>query len=538
MSVGGALYLVTGFALVSMLLRHPHGHALLAVPNQRGALATSKFVRGINESAPRDPFAHFPAGEKAAVSGIAVASQVKAAGKKGWNPFLPLEKDFVWRAGVCGDQKGARQDHLRGGKYYFGGKVVQTHVQGGILAAQVNLVSNHGGFFEFHVCDVSKCGGEISERCFRNGHCQQLQREPNPICDNGRSRTCAPIDPHYPGRWYLPCSPFDPNTMHGRQYLGGNKMLYRLPKHLHCEHCVLQWFWSTSSRCNPPGMVEFFTGRQGPQWGKCKGQGGAVGGVNPRRQVCNRDNFPQEYLQCADISILRRSTGAIGPTPHKALAGGKPTATPSWSPIAIGPALPMTDLENNYGEHGSNAGASHSHGDQDLAFSASPVPESQSTGPEEWGVDVKTSNLPELDDATPRHTTDPSPDPSHTPRPSRPSPIPKLAIPPGYPEGVYGHGSSHMGMGSRRASVVAQPRGFWESYRWASGERARRGRERKANRGELPEAVTGQVHGLLYLPGHSMLEEIRHLLERDGLRWARAELARRENAEKKPNSGS
>lgn len=99
-------------------------------------------------------------------------------------------------------------------------------MQGGILVAQVKTISNHSGFFEFHLCGVDKCNGEISEQCFREGHCTQLQRDPNPACDDGNHKLCAPFDPEYPGRWHVPCSSLPPNTNYGREYFGGNTMIY------------------------------------------------------------------------------------------------------------------------------------------------------------------------------------------------------------------------------------------------------------------------------------------------------------------------
>lgn len=77
-----------------------------------------------------------------------------------------------------------------------------------------------------------------------------------------------------------------------------------MPSGLACEHCVLQWYWVAANSCNPPGVVEFFEGPRGPtSWGRCPGQGGALGGYTSVQKDCGGSRFPEEYYQCADIRI-------------------------------------------------------------------------------------------------------------------------------------------------------------------------------------------------------------------------------------------
>ena len=85
-------------------------------------------------------------------------------------------------------------------------------------------------------------------------------------------------------------------------------MLFQLPRDFKCEHCVLQWYWTSANTCNPPGVVEYFEGPNGPKhWGKCLGQGGAIGGFTKVQKSCGADTdmkrFPEEYYQCADVRI-------------------------------------------------------------------------------------------------------------------------------------------------------------------------------------------------------------------------------------------
>lgn len=291
----------------------------MTIPPQRGALTpTNKFNRnGTFPNAPADQKAHFPAGDKSSDSGAAARSQTREAGDAGWSPFEPMRHSFKWRAGVCGDEKGLEQAHMRGGQFYYGGMISRTYQQGAVIDIEVNIVANHNGFMELHICDVAKCGGEISEACFKQGHCYQLLRAHNPSCDSGYDLRCAPRDPSYPGRWYLPCATKPENS---QERFGGPKMQYQLPEGLTCEHCVLHWFWSAANTCNPPGVIAFYEGPYGPKnWGECVGQGGAKGGYSKVQKDCEKNRFPEEYYQCADVSIVgkeeRPSDDTRTPTP-------------------------------------------------------------------------------------------------------------------------------------------------------------------------------------------------------------------------------
>lgn len=286
------------------MVRQSLTHGLLTVPEQRGILSCSKFAPQNTRcvvSAPRDSKPHFPAGDKSPVPGAAGRSQAREA-RGVWTPFEPLKRNFRWRAGVCGDLK-TKRDHMRGGQFYFGGYITRTYRQGGTINIEYSLVAHHNGFMEIHICDVKKCGGEISEGCFKNGHCYQLQRARVPVCETGQDRECGPVDRRHPGRWYLPCS-----RGSGVQTYGGYRMRYKLPPRLSCDHCVLHWFWSAANTCNPPGVIDYYDGPFRPKsWANCPGQGGARGGVTRVQRDCQGSRMPEEYYQCADIRIVGRS---------------------------------------------------------------------------------------------------------------------------------------------------------------------------------------------------------------------------------------
>lgn len=293
--------------LVTMLNSKVSAHAIMTLPNQRGTLRKSDVAPyEVDKDAPIDYQAHFPAGSKSGVPGSGRRSQIREIAPRLWTPFTPLDSKFRWRAGVCGDLRNGPQEHRRGGKFYHGGLISRTYRQGGIIEVGMTVVAHHNGFIELHVCNVKHCGGEISESCFRQGFCKQLLRQRDADCETRRNRKCGPIDPKYPGRWYLPCTTVPENKF---EMFGPKSIKYRLPPGLVCEHCVLQWFYNTGNNCNAPGVIDYFDGPRGPLWGTCKGQANAVGGVSRVIQTCgtSRDKFPEEYLQCADIRILKRS---------------------------------------------------------------------------------------------------------------------------------------------------------------------------------------------------------------------------------------
>ncbi|PXF44460.1 hypothetical protein BWQ96_05788 [Gracilariopsis chorda] len=294
--------------LLAVQTRETESHGLMVLPRQRGALRKLRYIPyDIDRRAPRDYDKHYPAGDKADVPGAGKRSQEKAAGGGGWTPYNPYDANFRWRSGVCGDKVRGRQEHLKGGKFYHNGMIVAWYLQGDTIGIEHSIVSNHNGFVEVHVCDVSKCpGGDISKECFLNGACTALRRAHNPTCDSGRSMHCGPIDRYNPTRWYLPCS--QKNGM-GYDIFEAKYATFRLPSHLYCQHCVLQWYWVTANSCSPPGLNNYFTGPDRPHWGKCKGQAGMRGGFGRRKRTCGgRDEFPEEYVQCADISILPRGS--------------------------------------------------------------------------------------------------------------------------------------------------------------------------------------------------------------------------------------
>lgn len=346
------------------LFKRSSAHGLLNDPAQRGNVGVTQFVpfapapRG---KFPRDTLGHYPAGDRNQGKGVAIKSQIKALGKnERWEPYNPTDPNYKWFAGVCGDLENEPR-HLKPTEqnrklkykpnFYNNGYITRTYQQGDTVNFGVTINAHHNGFFEFHLCDVAKCGGDISKKCFQDGHCYKLERAYNEECDEKKTDRCGPKDERYPGRWYLPCTTV-PEGEGNFEFYGGEEeatIQYKLPAHLSCEHCVLQWYWTAANTCNPPGVERYFTSAATkPNWNNCKGQNKARNGWTSIVKDCGSSlkmqHYPEQYLQCADVKIdklkfrpesnetpfPRRSPT---PTPTRNTRRTSPSPTPKENPM-------------------------------------------------------------------------------------------------------------------------------------------------------------------------------------------------------------
>ena len=297
-------------ALFSIFKQIADGHGNIILPPKRGITSYFEYCRGkvpVYQTGDEvDYFAHFPGGSRDTRPGSGLKSQKLAAGEAGWTVYDPTNPDFVFRSGPCGDLMTQNpQEHLKGGRYYNGGKAHFTYKQGDIISFDLCITTHHNGFSEFRVCDADKCGGDITNECLKDSEkCRLLQRVELESCESKTDPMCGPIDRNYPERWYHPCETNDP-----QHFYGNGKILYKLPDDFFCDRCVVQHYWASANSCNPPGLLEYFTGNDGPNWGDCPGQGDAIGGYRRFPRLCGgQDSFTEEYYDCADISIQQVSS--------------------------------------------------------------------------------------------------------------------------------------------------------------------------------------------------------------------------------------
>ena len=318
--MGTLVHITLSLSILFFIIPTVLGHGNCVVPRFRGTLNTHSL--GIKSlEIPGLDYDNCPhclnGGGKGAV--MTAANGI-------WRLYDPLNADLPPRhdAGHCGDPitDAPPRAHENGGR--FGPPknypIVASYSEGQIIEITADITTNHNGFFQFFICNAAKCGGDISDACFQNGHCQELYRVKTPECESQNSVECGPVDPHYPGRFYVPCRKGDHV---GEHFIGGKYMQYKLPDGFSTSHAVIQWYWATANSCNPPGYLEYFNQFPMPGWGSCPGDGGALGMRNPTLAECGESKFPEEFWTCADVSVGSSEKTQIIPQ------NGIPTITPT-----------------------------------------------------------------------------------------------------------------------------------------------------------------------------------------------------------------
>ena len=101
-------------------------------------------------------------------------------------------------------------------------------------------------------------------------------QEPTPECFAKNWLTNIETDQRY---WDL-----------GGQSKGTYEMLFQLPADYECPNCVLWWWWVTGNSCLPPGD-------------------------RGNLPACGEYAIPEEFWNCADVSIMNRTMPMVSPPP-------------------------------------------------------------------------------------------------------------------------------------------------------------------------------------------------------------------------------
>ena len=164
------------------------------------------------------------------------------------------------KCGTCGDEYGiSKPRFVYPGAFANNPPIVKTYTEGSLIRVTVRITAAHKGYFIFRVAPLV------------NAPITQAQLNKNVLeLENGDRR------------WNL-----------GDQGAGDYTITLRLPSGLSCEHCVLQWWWTT-----------------GNNW---------------------MGNQPETFVNCADIKILSASgnpqadTASPNPQPDTAAPNPQPT---------------------------------------------------------------------------------------------------------------------------------------------------------------------------------------------------------------------
>ncbi|KAK4001909.1 uncharacterized protein LOC123471061 [Daphnia magna] len=147
------------------------------------------------------------------------------------------------RCGECGDEWSLPRPRANDeGGLYGTGTIGQTYKTGSYVRVSVELTSSHLGYFEFRLCPKRSAEELVTQECLDN----YLLR-----LSDGSTRYQVP---DYTATWY--------------------DMLVKLPDGLTCDHCVIQWYYTTG---NSPGLC-----------------GDGTNSVD-----CNQESF----VNCADVAI-------------------------------------------------------------------------------------------------------------------------------------------------------------------------------------------------------------------------------------------
>ena len=139
------------------------------------------------------------------------------------------------KCGICGDPYDAKvKEHEAPNGKYANGIIVKDYPSGGIMDVDVQVTSNHKGYFLFKLCPNNDIGQDPYQECF--------DKFPVKIYPNGEDR------------YYLP-------DEQSRDF----KLQVQLPE-IQCEQCILQWTyiagnnWGTdeSGSCVGCGPQETF----------------------------------------------------------------------------------------------------------------------------------------------------------------------------------------------------------------------------------------------------------------------------------------
>lgn len=168
--------------------------------------------------------------------------------------------------GVCGDPpsgEGAGY-HLGGGKFEqtVGLRVTHYHA-GDTIAVKVKITANHWGFFSYYLCKLpdSSAGGKSESQYLTNA------------CFS-RIKLSVSQDGSWGERFYIGSK------------TGDIQMSVRLPD-MECKRCVMRWLYTTGNSCTAPGTPA--------KW------------ATSNLRACGADGAnPEEFLNCADIALLRK----------------------------------------------------------------------------------------------------------------------------------------------------------------------------------------------------------------------------------------
>lgn len=201
---------------------------------------------------------------------------VVAGGPGTVHAFMADGTHQKYQHGICGNAVGTEQ------VFNMVGEIKESYTSGRVIEIDVQITAHHVGYFEVDLCLNA---GNLSEWCFDQHHL--LREGCECSCPNDPSNSCEAC---YECRWYWKAlmegelgqtvatgyeGPILPGQGNLLPY--NFRMFYRLPANVQSSQAVLRWHYMTTNSCT-------------------SGQ-----------------SAPEEFWNCADVTIADAATGSIGP---------------------------------------------------------------------------------------------------------------------------------------------------------------------------------------------------------------------------------
>jgi len=260
--------------------------------------------------------------------------------------------------GLCGDpSQSAPETAFKDQPFMKPSAVQATYTAGTIVELQVRVTAHHKGHYEFRVCDKALDASKLADAAEGQACLDKwvLHRAPPAAdCKANGPADCQPIDENHPERWYLPPpghdvqvagSDFqdsDATTATGYEY---HTMRFKIPADLSCEHCTLQWYWSTGNTCFYDGdYIAYFQKMKSLGWEAASWAPAAVASWATETNIAcgpqGTGSFGEEFWNCADIKIVPGGP-TPPPTPAPPTPAPVPTPMPAATPMPVAAPTPM-----------------------------------------------------------------------------------------------------------------------------------------------------------------------------------------------------
>jgi len=257
-------------------------------------------------------------------------------------------KDAPKSHGLCGNpvQGHPNPVSLADETYLVQGEVQRTYTAGEIVTFRIGVSAHHKGHYEFRICDHGLDRDTLGS--WQEGQdCLNewlLERAP-PMEDcvpNDSRGDCQPLDEQHPERWYLP--PHKKGTQSANASWSDSdatllpaigevhSMRYKIPESLSCEHCTLQWYYSTGNSClYDGGYISYFKKMAELGWSASEWvYGGMASWVTCENSCCGPSGtgaFGEEFWNCADIAVLPSGQGVATSEAPVATTSSESSAT-------------------------------------------------------------------------------------------------------------------------------------------------------------------------------------------------------------------